>query len=216
MKYFYFLLILLLTSCIEIIEDLKLNSDGSGTFKYSINLSQSKTKTSAILDLDNLYGEKIPKIFEIKQKISLLKKTLKEQEGIANVTITEDYENYIVRLQCDFKNVEMLEKALKNSVSKLYQTNDYDYDWICYKGNTLIRKTPVLYLDDIRKFGDKDIDKLKTGTYTSITRFTSKIDTFENIYSIKSKSNMALMIKVSPDMLLINQNLLDNKIKLQK
>ena len=210
------MLILLLTSCIEIIEDLKLNSDGSGTFKYSINLSQSKTKTSAILDLDNLYGEKIPKIFEIKQKISLLKKTLKEQEGIANVTITEDYENYIVRLQCDFKNVEMLEKALKNSVSKLYQTNDYDYDWICYKGNTLIRKTPVLYLDDIRKFGDKDIDKLKTGTYTSITRFTSKIDTFENIYSIKSKSNMALMIKVSPDMLLINQNLLDNKIKLQK
>ena len=173
MKYFYFLLILLLTSCIEIIEDLKLNSDGSGTFKYSINLSQSKTKTSAILDLDNLYGEKIPKIFEIKQKISLLKKTLKEQEGIANVTITEDYENYIVRLQCDLKNVEMLEKALKNTVSKLYQTNDYDYDWICYKGNTLIRKTPVLYLDDIRKFGDKDIDKLKTGTYTSITRFTS-------------------------------------------
>ena len=216
MKYFYLLLILLLTSCIEIIEDLKLNSDGSGTFKYSINLSQSKTKTSAILALDSLYGEKIPKIFEIKQKISLLKKTLKEQEGIANVTITEDYENYIVRLQCDFKNVEILEKALKNSVSKLYQTNDYDYDWICYKGNTLIRKTPVLYLDDIRKFGDKDIDKLKTGTYTSITRFTSKIDTFENIYSIKSKSNMALMIKVSPDMLLINQNLLDNKIKLQK
>ena len=191
-------------------------SNISGTFKYSINLSQSKTKTSAILALDSLYGEKIPKIFEIKQKISLLKKTLKEQEGIANVTITEDYENYIVRLQCDFKNVEILEKALKNSVSKLYQTNDYDYDWICYKGNTLIRKTPVLYLDDIRKFGDKDIDKLKTGTYTSITRFTSKIDTFENIYSIKSKSNMALMIKVSPDMLLINQNLLDNKIKLQK
>ena len=210
------MLILLLTSCIEIIEDLKLNSDGSGTFKYSINLSQSKTKTSAILALDSLYGEKIPKIFEIKQKISLLKKTLKEQEGIANVTITEDYENYIVRLQCDFKNVEILERALKSSVSKLYQTNDYDYDWICYKGNTLIRKTPVLYLDDIRKFGDKDIDKLKTGTYTSITRFTSKIDTFENIYSIKSKSNMALMIKVSPDMLLINQNLLDNKIKLQK
>ena len=66
MKYFYFLLILLLTSCIEIIEDLKLNSDGSGTFKYSINLSQSKTKTSAILALDSLYGEKVPKISEIK------------------------------------------------------------------------------------------------------------------------------------------------------
>ena len=216
MKYFYFLLILLLSSCIEIIEDLKINLDGSGTFKYSINLSQSKTKTTAILALDSLYGEKVPKISEIKQKISLFEKTLKEQEGITNVIINEDYENYIVKLQCDFKNVECLEKGLKNSISKLYQTNEYDYDWIGYKGKTLIRKTPIFNLDDIRKFGDKDIDKLKTGTYTSITRFESKIDTFENINSIRSKSNMALMIKVTPDMLLINQNLLDNKIKLKK
>ena len=216
MKYFYFLLILLLTSCIEIIEDLKINLDGSGTFKYSVNLSQSKTKTSAILALDSLYGEKVPKIFEIKEKISLFKKTLQEQEGITNVIITEDYENYIVRIQCDFKNVELLEKGLKNTASKMYQTNEYNYDWIYYKGKTLIRKTPVFNLDDIRKFGDKDIDKLKTGTYTSITRFANKIDTFENVNSVRSKSNMALMIKVSPDMLLINQNLLDNKITLKK
>lgn len=216
MKYFYFLLILLLTSCIEIIEDLKINLDGSGTFKYSVNLSQSKTKTSAILALDSLYGERVPKIFEIKEKISLFKKTLQEQEGITNVIITEDYENYIVRIQCDFKNVELLEKGLKNTASKMYQTNEYNYDWICYKGKTLIRKTPAFYLEDIRKFGDKDIDKLKTGTYTSITRFANKIDTFENVNSVRSKSNMALMIKVSPDMLLINQNLLDNKITLKK
>jgi len=216
MKYFYFLLILLLTSCVEIIEDLKINSDGSGTFKYSINLSQSKTKTTAILALDSLYGEKIPKISEIKEKISLFKKKLKEQEGITNVVITEDYENYIIKLQCDFENIECLEKALKNSLSKINNNEDYNYDWLSYKNKTLIRKTPIFNLEDIRRFGNKEIYKLKEGNYTSITRFASKIDTFENLQSVKSKSNTALMIKVSPDMLLINQNLLDNKIKLEK
>ena len=35
------------------------------------------------------------------------------------------------------------------------------------------------YEDDIKTY-EGDIDKLKTGTYTSITRFSTKIDTFEN------------------------------------
>jgi len=216
MKYFYFLLILLLTSCIEIIDDLKINADGSGTFKYTINLSASKTKVTPILALDSLYGEKVPKLNDIKEKVKSFKENLKEQEGISNVIITEDYINYIVKLQCDFKSVEHLESALKNSVKKLYQNDGYNYDWLSFKNKTLVRKTPVLNLDEIRKFGERDIDKLKTGTYTSITRFSTKIDTFENKNSIKSKSGMSLMRKVSPDMLLINQNLLDNKIILEK
>lgn len=214
MRYFYFCLILLLSSCIEIIEDLKLNTDGSGTFKYAINLSSSKTKVTSILALDSIYGEKVPKISDIRIKIGDFKRTLQEQEGISNVLITEDYTNYIIKFQCDFKSVENLEQALKNSIKKLYQNEYYEYDWISFKDNVLKRKTPIFYIDDIRKFGD--IDKLKTGTYTSITRFTSKIDTFENKNSLRSKTNMALMIKTTPDLLLNDQTILNNKIILKK
>ena len=78
----------------------------------------------------------------------------------------------------------------------------------------LTRKTPIFYLEDIRKFGD--IDKLKNGTYTSINRFASKIDTFENKNSLRSKTNMALMIKTTPDLLLKDQTILNNKIILKK
>ena len=214
MRYLYFCLILFLTSCIEIIEDLKFNLDGSGTFKYVINLSTSKTKTTSILALDSLYGEKVPKVSDIRIKIGEFKRTLQEQEGISNVLITEDYTNYIIKFQCDFKSVENLEQALKNSIKKLYQNEYYEYDWISFKDNVLKRKTPIFYIDDIRKFGD--IDKLKTGTYTSITRFTSKIDTFENKNSLRSKTNMALMIKTTPDLLLNDQTILNNKIILKK
>jgi hypothetical protein len=216
MKYFYFFLILLLTSCVEIIDDLKINSDGTGTFKYTINLSASKTKVTSILALDSLYGEKVPKVNDIKEKIKSFKEKLKEQEGISNVIVTEDYVNYIIKFQCDFKSVNHLETALKKSIVEIQQKNEIDYDWLCFKNKVLVRKTPVLNLDEIRKFGDRDIDKLKTGNYTSIVRFSSKIDTFENKMAIKSKSNTSIMVRVTPDMLLLNQNLLDNRIILEK
>ena len=216
MKYLYFFLMLMLTSCVEIIEDLKINLDGTGTFKYTINLSSSKIKVASILALDSLYGEKVLKESEIKEKIQLFKKTLQSQEGVSNVLIIEDYDNYIFKFQCDFKDVENLETALKTSIKKLYENDYYDYDWISYKGKVLKRNTPVFYLEQIKVFGQKDIEKLKTGSYTSITRFNSKIDTFENVNSLKSKSGTALMIKITPDMLLNNQTILNNKIILKK
>jgi hypothetical protein len=49
-----------------------------------------------------------------------------------------------------------------------------------------------------------------------VTRFSTKIDTFENKNSLRSKSNMALMIKTTPDLLLNDQTILNNKIILKK
>lgn len=213
MKYFYFLLILFLTSCIEIIDDLKINSNGSGTFKYTLNLSSSKIKVKSLLALDSLYGERIPKENEIKQKIIEFKTNLKKQEGITNVVVTEDYENYIFKIQIDFLNVENLEKGLKNCFN---QKEDIKEDWVSFKNKILIRKIPILYFDEIKKFGENEIDKVKTGTYTSITRFESKIDTFDNKLSIRSKSNTSLMVRITPDMMFLNKNLFDNKITLEK
>jgi hypothetical protein len=209
------ILLLLLTSCIEIIEDIKLNKDGSGTFKYTINLSSSKVKVSSILALDSLNGYKVPKINDIKLKVQMFKKTLKEQKGISNIIITEDYTNYIIKLQCDFTNIELLETALKESFNKFDESKNYDYDWISFTNKKLQRSTPIFGLGDIQKYGSQDIENLKKGSYTSITRFDSQIDTFENINSVRSKSNMALMLRVTPNLLMEDQTILNNKIFLK-
>jgi hypothetical protein len=76
MKYLYLLLIFTLTSCVEIIDDIKLNLDGSGVFKYTINLSQSKTSVTSILALDSLDGKKVMKLPEIKENIKTFKEHL--------------------------------------------------------------------------------------------------------------------------------------------
>lgn len=64
------LLVILLSfnSCIEIIDDITIKNDGSGTLKYTINLSSSKIKINSILALDSLDGRKIPTIAEIEEK----------------------------------------------------------------------------------------------------------------------------------------------------
>lgn len=216
MKYIYFILILLLTSCVEFIEDIKINLDGSGTFKYTINLSSSKTKVKSIISLDSLNGQKVPKENEVKEKIKNFKETLKEQEGINNVLITEDYENYLFKVQFDFKNVENLENGLKKTIEKLYPNKIFNHDWISYKEKTLVKSIPSFYSETVNEFIGNDIDKLKTGSYTSIVRFESTINTFKNVNSIKSKSNNALMIKVTPDMILTNENILNNVITINK
>jgi hypothetical protein len=53
-----------LTSCIELIDDITINSDGSGKLKYSINLSSSKTECNSLILLDSLNGYKVPKYLD--------------------------------------------------------------------------------------------------------------------------------------------------------
>jgi hypothetical protein len=89
---------LFLSSCIEIIDDLSFNSDGSGTFKYTINLSSSKVKVNSILQLDSLNGKKVLKLPEIKVKINQFKSILASQSGISNVKIEINEPEFFVKL----------------------------------------------------------------------------------------------------------------------
>ena len=74
MKYLLlFFLIGLVTSCIEISDDLTLNNDGSGTLRYKINLSASKVKVNSILALDSLDGKPVPSKTQISAN-TILKK----------------------------------------------------------------------------------------------------------------------------------------------
>ena len=88
MRYLIILLpLLFLTSCIDIIDDLTLHNDGSGTLKYSINLSASKVKVNSILALDSFNNQKVPSIEEIKKTIREFQVLLANEPGISNVKI---------------------------------------------------------------------------------------------------------------------------------
>lgn len=209
----------LLTGCIEIIDDLTLNLDGSGTFKYNLNLSSSKVKINSILALDSLDGKKVPSLNEIKMKVARIETQLNEQEGISDAEIVSDYKNYVFKLSCNFTSLSDLQNAMKNViVTENHNTTipELDYNWLIFDDNKLERSVPEVTIEKSKGIKEKDRNLLKAGSYTSITRFESEVDTFDNENAILSANKKAVMIRTDPYSLTQNPQLLDNVIYLKK
>jgi len=211
MKYFFFILLFLLTSCVELIDEIQLNNDGSGKFKYVINLSQSRSNVSSMLLLDSINGKKNLKLPEIKQKINSFKLTLAKQEGISNVIVVENYTDYIIKFECNFENLDKLKKAFENSLQESNTTKKTE-NWVNFDKKLFYRTTPEYAVSFLKDFYVNYGEKLKNGSYTSIVRFQNEIYSFSNKLSLKSKSGMAIMTKVTPKELVENPYVLDNNI----
>lgn len=220
MKYFSVLSLILffgLTSCIEIIDDLTVKNDGSGSLKYTVNLSSSKVKVNSILALDSLDGKRVPSLDEIKQKIEQFIKTLDAQNGISNVKVDANYSDFIFKFYCDFSSVAQLQDGLKNSIvilTKEKSIAQLDHNWLSWDGTKLVRSIPEITGRKIKELNESDVEQLKKGTYTSITRFDRVVDKFENKEAQLSKSKMAVMVKTDTYRLKENQDVLENIIYL--
>jgi hypothetical protein len=211
---------LFLTSCIEIIDDLSFNSDGSGTFKYTINLSSSKVKVNSILQLDSLNGKKVLKLPEIKVKINQFKSILASQSGISNVKIEINEPEFIVKLTCDFADVNKLQDAIKNSLASMdagiKNSADFSFNWISWNGTKLERSVPEFSQNQIRNLKQEEIDLLKTGNYTVISRFYKPVEKYDNSNASISKSRTAVMLKANVFALTKNSKILENTIYLNQ
>lgn len=212
-------LLLSLGSCVEIIDDLILNSDGSGTFKYNVNLSSSKVKINSILALDSLDGKKVPDLDEIKTSVNRVLDKFKEQSGISNVEMDANYNDYVFKFSCDFESVELLQEAIKEVVkseTKEENNAELSHDWVSFDGNEMTRSIPKVTIKKSAEINQRDMALLKEGSYTSITRFEKAIYHFENPKAVLSKNGMAIMVRTDPYSLIQDQGLLDLQIYLNK
>lgn len=218
----YFLLIILvlsLTSCIEIIDDITMNLDGSGTFKYNVNLSSSKVKINSILALDSLDGKKVPSIEQIQSRADDVLKTLKGKKGISNVKLDANYNDYLFKLSMDFESLEDLENAIKAIVkeeAKEHEIPELEHTFISYEENALVRSIPKITIEKAKNLKAAERELLKEGSYTTITRFSKEIDSFENESAKISKNKKAIMLRTDPYSLTQNPQILDNTIYLKK
>jgi hypothetical protein len=211
------LVIFSLGSCVEIIDDLSIKSDGSGTFKYTINLSSSKVKINSILALDSLDGKKVPSIAEIQEKVNFYKEKLGKKEGITNVKVDANYTEFIFKFQCDFTNIQTLQKSIKEIIREEnaeWVNKDSDHNWLVWDGNKLTRTIPKLPTKAQERIKKEDTEALQKGSYISITRFDRPVEKFENTQAQMSANKMAVMIKTNPYSLSQNTELLENTIYL--
>ena len=208
----------MLSSCIEIIDDITMNADGSGTFKYNVNLSVSKVKINSVLALDSLEGKKIPSRDEIKGRINHFVLVLEQKNGISNVIVDSDMENYIIKLTCDFKSVRLLQDAITSTLEEELNENsnilNENLDWLTWTGDSFARSIPDFTIKKTKQLKPEEISLLKQGNYICISRFNRPVKECSNANAQIAKNNLAVMLKTNAYSLSQNLNLLENTIYL--
>jgi hypothetical protein len=115
MKRLWFIIPLFsLTSCFEAVEEISMKKDGSGSFSYILNFSQSRAEINAALKMDSFMGTKLPNLSDIRSSIAEAKRRLENSPGISGVTLQEDYVNYILQIKGNFSSIDKMNNAAKN------------------------------------------------------------------------------------------------------
>lgn len=192
----------LLTSCFDILDKVNVKSDGSGEYSLILNASKSKTRLASISKMETINGKKVPKKSEIENKINEAAKIFKSVPGISNVKTSMDFDNYIIKLSCNFRKIENINAGLeqlkaKNILGKMIPTQIYSQN---LSGKSFIRNKINTFKSDYDKLSKADKEVFNDAKYTSILQF-------ENM--IKSQSNSAYLLAPNKKALKLDGNILD-------
>lgn len=210
--------ILMLQSCFEIVEQVFIKEDGSGTFELVLNMSKSKTKINSIMKMKKVNGHDVPGKEEIAKKVNDLEKTIRQTPGISNVKTSLDFDNYIATLSCSFNKVNGLNAAVKNIGNKEKTNNpalekSYDYD---ASGKLFSRLNKFSLKDEYYKMSNADREIFATANYTSIFRFAADVAVASNKESKIAGNKKAVMLKLNALDVVTGKKSIENKINLTK
>ncbi|MBV6879462.1 hypothetical protein NG800_004200 [Epilithonimonas ginsengisoli] len=199
---FLFCTILTLTSCFDIIDKISLKADGSGEYAVILNASKSKTRLQSISKMETINGKKVPKKSEIENKVNQASSFFKSVSGISNVKTSLDFDNFIIKLSCNFKKIENINSGLeqlkaKNIIGKTIPTQLYKQN---VAEKTFIRNKIGSYKNDYDKLSKADKEVFSDATYTSILQF-------ENV--IRSQTNNSYTVSPNKKAIKLNGNILD-------
>lgn len=213
-----FFLTSLTTSCFEILEETKVNANGSGSHSLKVNMSQSKMKLASIMELDSVQGHKVPKEVDIVKKMNELKRNLESTEGISNARISYDFDAFIFGVSYDFNEMD----AQKNAIWKIAKRNKATakdsiliYESTTYANNVFKRTISIDFLNAFNKLKEEDKNVIKDANYTWIGRFEQEIVSASNANTKISKSKKAFMLKSKLSDIIFGTTSIENKVVLK-
>ena len=204
-RYFLVLFFLPLTSCFEIVEEMKVNRDGSGTFALSVDLSQSKARLDNFRKQDSVMGARVPKAPEITRELEKVKQTLAGVSGISNVQYTEDFITYKFSFSFSFSRISALDQGIKVLTNK----NPHLKEVISYRfeDNNLIRSfDEAKFQEGKKKIGPFIWTGIGAGKLISLHQFEQEIQksSSEKTKILSSKKSSVTTYSLSG--FLANQN----------
>ncbi len=216
-KYLFILFTFLsLTSCFDIIDKISLKADGSGEYSLILNASKSKTRLQSISKMETVNGKKVPKKAEIESKLKEATAVFKSVPGISNVKTSLDFENFIVKLSCNFQKIENINSGLellksKKIIGKTIPTQ-------LYKNNpaekVFVRNKTASYKSDYDKLSSADKEVFSNATYTSVLQFENMIKSQTNSSYTMSPNKKAVKLSGSVLDFILQKKQVQNTISL--
>ncbi|ERJ57573.1 hypothetical protein M472_02215 [Sphingobacterium paucimobilis HER1398] len=207
-----------LTSCFDVVEDVSLKSNGSGSIKATVNLSKSKVKVASLMKLDKVDGMKVPSKGEIQNEVNDVVKLLRQTPGISNVQHSLDFNNFIGTLSCDFTNVTALNTFTK-TLSTHFKAKVSSYSSYSYDAKTKIFARTSAYSDEAKKglakLKPENQKSFSDAFFTSIYRFEDNVLKQDNKMGKVSDNKKAVMMRVGVLDLVNGKVSLSNQISLK-
>lgn len=210
-----------LTSCFELIEDTTLKSDGSGTYKLTVNLSASTPKINSIMVMDSIQGKKVPSKKELQAELNQYTHLLKENDGISNITSSLDTDSWVLKLSLDFKSLTHLKDAIiqvSEKISKEPANDDVKAIVLVHSNNLYKRKIGALMPNQWKEKikSEEAYQKLHEGKCVFIQRFENEISTASSDLLKISKNRKAAMLQLTPKQIIDQPSLIDYCITTKK
>lgn len=218
LKLFLLLLpLLFLTSCFDILDKVNVKADGTGEYTIILNASKSKTRLASISKMETINGKKVPKKSEIENKINEAAKIFKGTPGISNVKTSMDFDNYIIKLSCNFKKIENINAGLEKLkaqkiLGKMVPTQVYSQN---LEKKTLTRNKVNTFKTDYDKMSKADKEVFNDAKYTSIMQFESTVKSQTNNMYVLSPNKKALKLEADILDLILQKKQIQNTILFQ-
>ncbi|MGN7865491.1 hypothetical protein [Chryseobacterium sp. 22458] len=212
-----FLPLSILTSCFDILDKVNLKADGTGEYTIILNASKSKTRLASISKMETINGKKVPKKSEIENKINEAARIFKGTPGISNVKTSMDFDNYIVRLSCNFKKIENINAGLEklksqNILGKMVPTQIYSQS---IEKKTLTRNKVNTFKTNYDKMSKADKEVFNDAKYTSIMQFENAVKSQTNNIYLLSPNKKALKLEADVLDLILQKKQIQNTILFQ-
>jgi hypothetical protein len=196
---------LLLTSCFEITEKLKHNSDQSGDYSLVVDFSSSWFKTKSAIMLEEVDGVSIPNEEDIKSKLAQFRAEASKIKGISKISTSYDFNTYIFKINFSYNSLETL-NAVLNAIDKKntlvhFKINNGKFERIA--------SYPLP--KNLIKNEDKKEDLLKANIVAVYT-FDKDVAMVQNANSKLSKSKKTVFLKQNIWNVLNNNKLMNNSI----
>ena len=209
--------LLLLTSCFDILDKINVKADGSGEYSLILNASKSKTRLASISKMETINGKKVPKRSEIEAKINEAARIFKATPGISNVKTSMDFDNYIIKLSCNFKKIENINAGLqqlkaKNIVGKMVPVQLYSQS---PEKKTFTRNKVSSFKNDYDRMSKADKEIFNDAKYTSVMQFENTIKTQTNNAYLLSPNKKAVKLEANVLDFILQKKQLQNTILFQ-